>query len=171
MKTLITAADIEYLLTQQEKLDKNIREKKGISQNEWLDMDDKHYIALSVEKAEFINECHDLDNWKYWKSKPVDREKIIDEAIDVIHFVMLIVNKMNTAEDLHEELVSLDGMMSGSQLTDLAIKNYLKLVNDLPFTMYTTLRILDHYSFTSKDIIDAYNRKNKINFERMAGNY
>lgn len=171
MKTLLTLADIDYLLTQQEKLDKDIRNKKGISDDEWLGMDDKHYIALSVEKAEFINECHDLDNWKYWKSKPVDKEKIIDEAIDVIHFVMLIVNKMNVAEDLYEELVSLDGMMSGSQLTDLSIKNYLKVVNDLPFTMYTTLRILDHYGFTTKNIIDQYNRKNKINFERLESGY
>lgn len=75
MKTLLTKADIEYLMTQQEKLDEDIRQKKGISFKEWhnIDYDAMYGTALNVEKAEFINECHDI--WKYWKSKPVDNKK------------------------------------------------------------------------------------------------
>ena len=79
----------------QARLDEYIREQKGISDDEWLG--DKffvfHELAYKNEVSEFINECHDV--WKYWKSKPVNTNRIVDEFVDVVHFANLIVNKIS----------------------------------------------------------------------------
>lgn len=82
-------------ISHQARLDEYIREQKGISDEEWLG--DKffvfHELAYKTEVSEFINECHDV--WKYWKSKPVDTNRIVDEFVDVVHFANLIVNKVS----------------------------------------------------------------------------
>ena len=178
MKTLLTTADIEYLLTQQEKLDKDIREKESINEVGWrYGLDKQHEIALRVEVHEFINECHDV--WKYWKSKPIDKNRIIDEAVDVIHFVMLLKNKLwgrsysqtPLIEEEFKEVAESPRFKTLEKPLNLIFELLESEYNSYVTQLYLVLKILDHYGFTSKDIIDAYNRKNKINFERMARNY
>ena len=174
MKTLLTAPDIEYLRGQQMKLDEDIIRKNGITHDEWMeDFREKHHLALKVEVHEFINECHDV--WKYWKSKPIDRERIIDEAVDILHFVCLHWNKgSKTNEELHEEIayylkIANEGLHKGSTEQKLAT---LSSVEGKGLTLAFTLSILDDYNFTTQDILDAYNRKNKVNFERLnSGTY
>lgn len=178
MKTLLTVADIEYLLTQQAKLDKDIREKKGISWDEWQNnMTSERSLAISVEIHEFINECHDL--WKYWKSKPVDKEKILDEAVDVIHFIMLHYGKVlpdlmpldEAAPNMMEALNFYHSNFNDLPVTSEALEQMILKSEDAVYILYIVLKTLDYYNFTSKDIIDQYHRKNKINFERLQGNY
>lgn len=83
-----------YLSRKQAVLDKHIRHKKDIPDDAWYENDFYHYahhLALKNEVNEWINECRDI--WKYWKDKPVDRARVIDEFIDIIHFIALIFNK------------------------------------------------------------------------------
>lgn len=172
MKTLLTLADIEYLLTQQEKLDADIRKKKDISDTEWnsIEFDSMHGAALYVEKAELINECHDL--WKYWKSKPVDRFKILDEAVDCIHFLMLIANKKEETPEsiLHRLHDGLDFITENYSVDEHLVSGFLR-AEGFEINIAIIAVLLDHYGFTTKDIIDQYNRKNRINFERLNSNY
>lgn len=172
MKTLLTLADFEYLLTQQEKLDADIREQKGISDKEWnsIEFDAKHGAALFVEKAELINECHDL--WKYWKSKPVDRFKILDEAVDCIHFLMLIANKKGETPEsvLHRFLNGVEFITENYPEDEQLVTSFLR-AEGFEINIGIIAVLLDHYGFTTKDIIDQYNRKNEINFERLNSNY
>lgn len=179
LKTILNQSDFLYLLTQQEKLDKSIREKLNISEHEWRnELTSEHSLAIDVEVNEFINECHDL--WKYWKSKPVNKERIIDEAIDVIHFVMLHYNK-----NAHGEFASTDSaadhmynhlMFYAKGFDDLpvdasALEQLILKSDDIVFRLYVVLKVLDHYGFNSSDIMDAYNKKNKVNFERLNSGY
>lgn len=176
MNTLLTVADIEYLLTQQEKLDKDIRNKFDINLPTWsLDMKLEHELALNVEIHEWIN-CI-FKPWKYWKTKEMNMDDVLEEAIDVIHFIMLDVNKRSalaesTAKSIHETLKIYATTLKKEPevrmwLYKLSTDEQMSTVDKLS----VVLRVLDYYGFTSKDIIDAYNRKNKVNFERMAGNY
>lgn len=172
MNTLLTKADIEYLLTQQEKLDEDIREKKGIKYKEWhsINFDSMHGAALYVEKAELVNECHDL--WKYWKSKPIDKFKILDEAIDCIHFLMLIANKKEETPEsiLHRLHDGLDFITEHYRVDEHLVSGFLR-AEGFEINIAIIIVLLDHYGFDSKDIIDAYNRKNEVNFERLRSNY
>src|SRR5699024_9652266 len=90
----LTLEDFKYISEKQTLLDNAIKKQKNITHDEWLhDLDNNHTIALKVEIAEFVNECSDI--WKYWKDKQPNKERIIDEAIDVLHFVFLRINKEN----------------------------------------------------------------------------
>lgn len=160
----------EKFSKKQEELDSMIREKFDININEWKRAYQRnHEIALRVEIAEFVNECHDV--WKYWKQKSVVPERILDEAVDVIHFLHLILNKsdesntelLNTyIHDLREENVTLSGM-----LDDLLDVN----TEYLYYTYAQLLLILERYAFTLDDIEQAYDRKNAENHKRQESGY
>lgn len=166
----MTTELFEKFSKKQEELDSMIREKFGININEWKRAYQRnHEIALKVELAEFVNECHDV--WKYWKQKSVVPERILDEAVDVIHFLHLILNKsdesntelLNTyIHDLHEENVTLSGM-----LDDLLDVN----TEYLYYTYAQLLLILERYAFTLDDIEQAYDRKNAENHKRQESRY
>lgn len=164
---------------QQHIIDYTIKEKHGISDLEWkLVLTDNHYIALKVEMAEFINECHDI--WKYWKTKEIDKTKLLDEAADVIHFLHLLINKSKprsnsdfvsringTQSDLYFEL-STDNLR---RTTLPAILNIFLNSESLNKIYALLLIILDHYGFTLEDIEQAYDRKNAENHARQNRNY
>lgn len=59
------------------------------------------FTALQVEVAEWANASR---CFKYWSKKPAEpKERLIDEAADVMHFFLSICNDMGiSAEELYE---------------------------------------------------------------------
>ena len=59
------------------------------------------FTALSVEVAEWANASR---CFKYWSKKPSEsKERLIDEAADVLHFFLSICNDMEiSAQELYE---------------------------------------------------------------------
>ena len=170
MKSLLTEQDIRYLLEQQEKLDLDIREKHDISKYSWdNEMDSEHEIALRVECAEFVNACY--KSWKYWKTKPMSREDIIDEAVDVLHFIMLDWNKLDST-DIESILERFNDVNVAENQSEVKSMMHIILIaeNALDIFVYL-LTVLDFYDFDRKQIMEAYDRKNKVNFERLAEGY
>ena len=166
--TLTLSKDtIQWLLEMQEKFDSKLRADKNIDYDVWTEeLDDNHQLAFSVEVHEFINEWHDV--WKYWKSKPINLHRVLDEAIDVIHFSALIFNKSgDTAEILAKDLDMLEKLRSQPKK---ALKN-MSQNPKIVIVLSEMLGILDHYGFTEQDIIEQYKRKNAINFERLESGY
>lgn len=170
--TLTLSKDtIQWLLEMQEKFDSKLRVDKGISDEEWGsdEFGAMHGTALYVEKAEIVNECFDL--WKYWKSKKVNFERILDEGIDCIHFLMLVANKYELDSDkvaqcIDEGLESIKG-----EVVDEKFVASFTIVQSFEMNIAILLRILNHYGFTEQDIIEQYKRKNAINFERLESGY
>lgn len=168
----------------QARLDEYIREQKGISDEEWLGDKFKifHELAYKNEVSEFINECHDV--WKYWKSKPVDTNRIVDEFVDVVHFANLIVNKMslngyNISETnkLRDIVLSLWREAKNNKIAPHVFLHTLEKPNF--DTVKSTLRPIIHgirflyeqYGIGIEDVIDAYHKKNKENYERQQNGY
>ena len=175
----LTLEDFKYFSKKQELLDNEIKKQKNISDDEWKhDLDINHTIALKIEIAEFVNECSDI--WKYWKDKKPNRERIIDEAIDVLHFVFLRINKENRdINDVHELYTLANEQLKYNKENDLinlkdGLSNLLEYDNkeEKPELLFlVVLFILTHYEFTREDIIEQYNKKNAINFERLENGY
>jgi dimeric dUTPase (all-alpha-NTP-PPase superfamily) len=169
----LTTKTYTWLIDMQSKLDNQIKHQKNIEEEYWLEhMEQEHNIAIRVEVAEFINECHDA--WKYWKSKPVNKEKILDEAIDVIHFSMLILNKGSMKPN--DVKVEVDFLMNKliKGKDNLPLSHYLHIMlkaRNVTGLLSLLLFVLDHYGFTEEDIIEQYKRKNAINFERLQEGY
>ena len=161
---------IKYLLDKQSDLDEAIRQEKGISIRAWReDMEIEHEIALHVEVGEFINECRDV--WKYWKEKPVDVERLLDEAVDVIHFCFLLFNKgeygdaYSIQHKIEQELRVLHEV--NRQELILGLLDFYYPVTALALL----LKVIESYGFTTEDIMLAYDKKNKVNYERLESGY
>lgn len=161
---------IKYLLDKQSDLDEAIRQEKGISIKSWRDdMAIEHRIALHVEIGEFINECRDV--WKYWKEKPVDVELLLDEAVDVIHFCFLLFNKGRYG-DSHSIQHKIEQELG--DLHEVNRRDLLKLLVILhpPVTVLALiLKVIESYGFTTEDLMLAYDKKNKVNYERLESGY
>ena len=175
----LTLEDFKYFSEKQALLDEAIKKQKNITDDEWLhDLNNNHTIALKVEIAEFVNECSNI--WKYWKDKEPNRERIIDEAIDVLHFVFLRINKENRdMNDVYELYDLANEQLKYNKENDLinlkdGLSNLLEYDNkeEKPeLLLLVVLFILTHYDFTREDIINKYNKKNAINFERLENGY
>ena len=174
INTALNQSDIKYLLEQQEKLDEKMRLDLSIKKHDWLvAMNIEHDIALNVEVHEFINECFQV--WKYWKRKPMNTELILEEAIDVIHFVMLKLNKINV--DTNQLAKNVSESIAAKRPADdrRNVKLFMHQLSTQKNTdtaaLCNVLIILDYYGFNSQDIIHCYNQKNKENFRRLASGY
>lgn len=174
IKTVLTFGEVSYLTEKQKQLDKFIMDNKHIEYIDWLNhYDELHDIALRVEIGEFVNEARDI--WKYWKGEAVNRERLLDEAIDVIHFIFLQLNKVDATIDEKTKNINYwiksANEFIGFELT--ATHLHLLLTED--YTYYYILAfilvILDRYGFTTANIIDQYNEKNKKNFDRITNGY
>ncbi|PKF08376.1 dUTP diphosphatase [Macrococcoides caseolyticum] len=172
----MTTELFEKFSKKQEELDSMIREKFGISEDEWkYDLSIQHSIALRVELHELVNECHDL--WKYWKQKAVNPDRIIDELVDVIHFLHLIMNKTSFNTEYHigkiNKHIPTEEQLKDvtNYLGDVCKINYLIKSDNLHQTYAYLLVLADHYAFTLDDIEQAYDRKNAENHARQNRNY
>ncbi|WP_271401459.1 dUTP diphosphatase [Salinicoccus roseus] len=170
MTLTLSKLSINWLLKMQKKLDLEIKKKKDITNKEWKEeFAAKHSLAINIEVSEFINECHDL--WKYWKDKPVNKERILDEAIDVLHFIMLHWIKQNgTGDALYNAHRVYARGFADLPVDDVALEQ-LQNHDDIAMKLMILLKVLDHYGFTEQDIIEQYKIKNKENFRRLESGY
>lgn len=173
MKSKLNKEDLIFLLTQQERLDADIRKSFDIPLKTWqTGMFRKHDIALHVEVAEFVNEAR---IWKYWKKKPIQRERLVDEAVDILHFVMLVLNKVNpsvemAAESLSDYMKELTPVFEEDEIEEMLHEMLVMNLNELGI-LKRMLVILDYFDFDRKQIMSAYKNKNDVNFERLATGY
>lgn len=151
-----------------------MRDQLEIDSNAWRsDMDVEHHLALNVEVHEFINAC--FKSWKYWKRKDMNKDDVLDEAVDVIHFSMLLLNKAplgNTemSEYIEIELQALDPLVDRTEVK-LSMFSLSGKAASVLNKLSVVLQILDYYGFSTQDILTAYNNKNKVNFERLNNGY
>lgn len=144
---------VKGLLKMQKKLNLEIKKKKDITNKEWKEeFTAKYSLAINIEVSEFINECYDL--WKYWKSKPMSKERILDEAIEVLHFIMLHWSKPNGKDDdlWNTHRVYAKGF-ADLPVDDVALEQ-LQNHDNLGMKLMILLKVLNYYGFTEKDIIE-----------------
>ena len=170
----ITEEQFEYFAENQEKLDSFMRAKRDITLEDW-DMSDYyirvHTIALKNEVSEFVNECRDI--WKYWKDQRVNPDKLIDELVDVIHFLHLDFNKSHrNGIEFGFFVRQINEMIKEfSEHETYALLYKLETYNSI-YTIYAcTLLVAQHYGITMDDIKTAYDIKNAENFNRQKRGY
>ncbi|WP_414055207.1 dUTP diphosphatase [Macrococcus equi] len=166
------------LSTKQEELDSNIRKQHDISTDVWLeDLHTNHLLATKNEIAEVHNEM--FDKWKYWKTKEVDEKLILEEAVDVIHFLHLLINKYQSKPEncvtfINNQVESINASL------DKVNPNYtkamdrmlnLRTLEDYLCCYATLLILLETYNFNLEDIEAAYDIKNEINHLRQEEGY
>ncbi|WP_412031536.1 dUTP diphosphatase [Metamycoplasma buccale] len=160
--------NLEIIFKAQTELD-TILMKKVIKQNE-KNFEIKRGVALLVELGEFANE---VKAFKYWKKhKEMNRDKVLEEFADGIHFL--------TSISLSKQVKSDIKIISKYDDFSLQLSYVYKLFTNLltkctknnvkkAYGAYLGLGLLVNIGYN--EIITSYLNKNKINYERIENNY
>ncbi len=150
-------------------LDAFIKNNSNIKSEEryWED----RIIALLVELGEVSNE---IRFFKYWSKKPSsEKEVIIDELVDCLHFAFSLGNTLG----IKEWVFITDDMKRPMHLIYFdIIKKLHDLVNDknerlFKSMLFNLVEIAWHLNYSMEDIEEAYNKKNAVNYERQNSGY
>ena len=154
--------DWNKVLEMQKKLDEVIYRNAGITRFPIKETK----IALLVEIGELANEVQDFKYWK--KHKNVDKEKVLEEWADCMHFAASIYNFTNN-------LINIEFCYGGIEIIDI-FKEAMRFNNSRESDEFYIIEELISYGvlnlgFTEKELFDAYCKKNKKNYKRQREGY
>ncbi|MEW6243995.1 MAG: dUTPase [Bacillota bacterium] len=93
---------LERIFALQRQFDEDLARRRGLTYRPevWVQ---KEVLAMLSELAELLDEV----NFRWWKDpRPIDREKVLEELVDLLHFFISTCLKMGfEAEDLYEAYV------------------------------------------------------------------
>lgn len=155
---------LKELLEMQRVLDENIYTTHNVEYDE-----EKSYLALIDEIGELNHELK--AEWCWWKKtvKPVDREKVLEELVDVWHFALSI---------FYHNFYFDNGIYVEECNINVYENSKLCLIYKMLLSKYLNQHILElmialthKLGFTFDDVYEAYKKKNAVNFERLRNGY
>lgn len=171
----LTRETWRYIKQRQKELDNAF-----LSKAKWLPNDNARLSALLIERGELINEFP--ETFKWWKHKADDRARIIDEYIDLLHFLAGM-------DGMPATLFTMDGGYSRIMFeaetdkwrrlsNDYVLEQLLDYSPDREYPVQSACQvvalathIMGRLGFTDGDILVAYDAKNAENFKRIAEGY
>ena len=159
--------NLNSLFQKQAELDKYIYSQNNVTAKEVFE---RKIVALLVELGELANE---LQFFKYWKENiNIDRQRAIEEYIDVIHFTIGLAVDLGIDEHKYIETQPRDLNKLFIGITNLATvlstskeKEYAKsLLNNIIALGY-------QLGLDEQIVIEAYNKKNEVNYQRQENGY
>lgn len=163
---------LEQLFQIQEVLDQKILDNHHLHQQNLIA---EKVLALQTEMAELANETR---CFKYWSLKaPSAREVILEEYVDVIHFVLSIGLALGYQDKL--QVSSFMGEKEEQELVPLFLLNVERTTTfykEQSLEQYqqlfeAVLQLGEALGFTQQEIERAYLDKNKQNHQRQAEGY
>lgn len=164
------------LLEMQKVLDKSILDEKGLTLDATYN---RRIIAALIELGEFANEQR---FFKFWSNKgPSEKETRLDEYVDILHFLLsALYSRGYRGENL--SIVEVEGDWENVwQNTAAEIIGLSKLWEDVlafPITSVEFGRTFSNYfrlgdlaGFEWEEVVEAYKKKNEVNFERLRSGY
>lgn len=174
--------NLDNLYKLQQNLDRHIiaMNKVEMDKEELLD---NTILALLVEVGELANTTRCFKHWS--KKGMMEKEVILDELADVIHFYLSIGNQIEvktpikyfteykmekeSIENLTECFNYLFWSISRLDATDISIKYYNK---DVSYRVAQLLgRLIELMNFTLEEVEQAYLKKHEENYRRQREGY
>ena len=164
---------IETMLKKQDELNSAIMKEYGLATISKEQID----LATLDEIGEFTHELK--GDWCWWKKsqEPVDRNKALEELVDIFHFVLiyelLYGKRAYLLDDLGYDLESPRDYMHMVQVDiGFGIANALITILKLAdCRLMYLLALSEHLGFCLEEVYAAYMRKNAINMERLKNGY
>lgn len=171
----MTSKDIDLIkemLQMQAKIDEAIMKEYGLEEIE----EEKLNMAILDEIGELTHELK--ANWCWWKKTqaPVDDAKVLEELVDVWHFVLSYQNHFINGEKGIEN----------TYMVKRNSKNILRRMRNDEFGLTVAfsdlvswkwnkferlIAITEYLGFTIEQVYEAYCGKNKINYQRLKEGY
>ncbi|MCR8994503.1 dUTP diphosphatase [Brevibacillus laterosporus] len=143
-----------------------IRKKRLEGQDLW----ENTILALRVELSEFANE---VKCFKHWSNKPMNRERALEEAADVLHFLLSVGIYLDEevwefdyrrVEPAFDCITSQFNQIFDAISTSLDIQEWRDVVEQF-------IELIYMIGFTLQQIAGAYIDKWKINIQRQESGY
>lgn len=151
--------DFKVLQEIQRELDFAIMKPRGLDYNSTFE---RRKIAALVELGEVANE---IRFFKFWSNKGRS-EKVLEELVDVLHFVLSLFN----AKDEH---VVARGYYVGDMVGQF--KALYRVVNEFEGNGENLaslfLGLAEELGYSEEELFEAYMEKNKINYKRQEEGY
>lgn len=148
----------------QAQLDADLLEKgRKLGKIEEYDLN-REKIALIDELGELTHELK--GDWCWWKAtqKAPDKAKVLEELVDVWHFVLSTRTYLNVGcEYINYKYME---FLAQKPLGEL-IASLVEVDKTYKYIIALTFKL----GFTIEDVYHEYIRKNKINYERIASGY
>lgn len=159
--------NLNLLFKKQKELDEYIYEKNNVTAKEVFE---RKIVALLVELGELANE---LNFFKYWKENiNIDRQRAIEEYIDVIHFAIGLAVDLGIDEHKYIETQPQDLNKLFIGITNLATVLSTSKEKEHAKTLLNNIIALGYQlGLDEQTVIGAYNKKNEVNYERQENGY
>ena len=159
---------LKEMFQMQRTLNKSILDEFG----EEVMTEEKLELAIIDELGELTHELK--GDWCWWKKSqaPVNRQRVLEELVDVYHFVMtweMLDNEHLKIEDLlcyYRYYISRFGNGVRGDLNDFI--NKVSIEND---KLQYLLDLTERLGFKFDEVYQEYLNKNKINYERIKNGY
>jgi dimeric dUTPase (all-alpha-NTP-PPase superfamily) len=169
-----SAKMIDEMLVMQKTLNNAIMKEKGLT------FGDEKFNFTTLKRA-IIDEVGELNHelkglWCWWKNTQAEpnNEKVLEELVDVWHFVMsrhyLRFEAGLRDFETDTKIIVLDGIRDATKdewSKDDPIIQFLESFIDLDDMVCLTYRL----GYEIEDVYREYLKKNKINFERLKNGY
>ncbi len=162
-------------MTEQEMIDEMVKLQRAYDAAVYKEFncefdDEKCRLAMIDEIGEFNHEMK--ANWCWWKKtqKPVDREKALEELVDIWHFALSLSNHLTDLldfDDLYYDFVPETYSVKNKTVSEL----YEKIMIEGSYRLEYLYELGKKADFTLEDVFEAYKKKNKVNWERLANGY
>ncbi|GGJ86080.1 hypothetical protein GCM10007063_05740 [Lentibacillus kapialis] len=156
--------NLEQLRPIQKQLDDKILEQHGLTES---NLSVQKASALICELWECMNESK---VFKYWSVKKPNRDELLEEYVDSIHFALSLANDIGLSDyeyvDPGENDLNILAIGLTNMITRLPVeKNIEQVLNYL-------IKLGYQLGFTEEDVINEYYNKNKENHARQeSGTY
>ena len=173
---ILTKQTWRYSVEQQKVLDNAFMVKA-----KWKPDGRDRKTALRIEVCEFANEFPEKLKW--WKHKDNDLDKVLDEYVDILHFMagitldkiethplLIISGHKDRVEQGYEKIKNRDYKDHEKYTVKYLLQKLVKTKKVYTAVALATY-ILEREGFTDEDIRKAYDQKNATNFERIEAGY
>ncbi len=160
--------DWDSLFKKQRELDSYIINNRGLHTKNVFE---EKMLALLVELGELANETR---CFKFWSLKDKsDKATILEEYVDNIHFLLSIgLEKGYTFSDIDVAETAVAETKGFNQVFSACLAFYQEQTRERYMAMFSEyLGLARMLGFSETDIIQAYQEKNEVNYERQQSGY
>lgn len=137
--------------------------------------EEKLELAIIDELGELTHELK--GDWCWWKKSqaPVDRQRVLEELVDVYHFVLTseMARRYSSTDEVIDSILN-KYEFSISHFNDLEKERLDYLIGDISYSydkLTVLLQLTKCLGFSFDEIYQEYLNKNKINYERLKNGY
>ncbi|WP_456273803.1 dUTP diphosphatase [Bacillus sp. AK031] len=161
--------NINRLFEMQKALDTYIENEHGLEKKK---LAREKTLALLVEVGELANETR---CFKFWSKKPSSERKVIlEEFVDGVHFILSLGIQLGIKHfelrkaSYKEEDLTKQFLVVYQSINDFMSKRSVTEYDQLVHQYFYLGKIL---GFSHEEVVEAYEQKNQVNYERQKQGY